>query len=154
LNEGAVLRAVESDEPWHDLGTSSRYLEGVLAWLRRAEAGPHADESGTQRGDFKGVEGESWVATGAEVDTNSRVYRSVVEDGAVVVDGAEIDHSVLLPGARVGAGCRVTGSVLGPRVELQPGGVVKRQMVTVEDRGAALPGGATRIDGQVFTPIR
>ena len=28
------------------------------------------------------------------------------------------------------------------------------QMVTVEERGAALPSGATRIDGQVFTPIR
>lgn len=146
LMERAILRAVESDVPWHDLGTPYRYLEGVLDWQSVTEDGPVGDDPGRR-------DGSSWVANSAAIDPDSRLLKSVIEAEAVVEAGAELEYSLILPGARVGAGCRVTGGIVGPRVELPPGTEVERRLVTLAVPGEPLPPAAMVAGGQVFTPI-
>jgi len=146
LAERSVVRAVEFDAPWHDLGTPHRYLEGVLDWQTGVEGG-HLGTGAGRRDD------SSWVASGAEIDPDSRLLRAVVEADAVVEAGAEIEYSLILPGARVGAGCRVAGSVVGPRVKLLPGTEVERRLVTLAVPGEALPPVSIVIGELVFTPI-
>jgi mannose-1-phosphate guanylyltransferase len=101
LAAGAVISAVFSERPWHDLGTPRRYLDGVLECAVAA--------------------GGSWRHGEARVDPTARVERAVLEAGSVVEAGAVIESSLLLPGARAGAGSRVRDAVVGPRVEVVAG---------------------------------
>ena len=109
LEDGRALQAVFTDLPWHDLGTPSRYLRGVLD---------------TAAG------GGGWRAEGAEVDGGAVVETSVLESGSVVESRARVQGSLLMEGAVVASGSLVRDSILGPGVTLGPRAGVEASLVT------------------------
>ena len=113
LAEGGRVDAVESNELWFDLGTPRRYLDGVLGWAGRGSWG--------RRG---------WQSPEADISPDASVRYAVIEAGVSVRAGARIRRSVILSGSRVGAGSKVTDSVLGVAVDLPPGTVVDKRLVT------------------------
>jgi NDP-sugar pyrophosphorylase family protein len=136
LAEGARVEALESHEFWFDLGTSRRYLEGVLGWAARGRWG--------RRG---------WISPEADVSPDSSVRSSVLEAGVTVARGARIRRSLVLSGTSIGAGCRVTDSVLGAAVSLPSGTVVEKRVVT-EARADTPPSAAASTVGRlVYEPL-
>lgn len=113
IESGEKIEALESGEPWFDLGTPRRYLDAVIAWAGRG-----------------GWRRRAWLSSEAEVDEAASVENSVIEAGVKVGAGARIRKSLVLTGASIGAGCKVSDSVIGFSVDLPEGTVVEKRMVT------------------------
>ncbi|HVT59977.1 MAG TPA: NDP-sugar synthase [Thermoanaerobaculia bacterium] len=106
---------------WHDLGTPSRYLAGVLDWVRSSRPSRR----------------DGWIAPEAAIAATAVVRGASIEAGAVLDEGAVVERSVLLPGARAGAGSQVRNSILGFDVVLPAGSRAEGQMVTASPGGGA-----------------
>jgi NDP-sugar pyrophosphorylase family protein len=120
LAEGAVIGAVETARPWHDLGTPRRYLEGALA--RALEGLPPRAR---------------WLAPGAQVGRGARVRRAMVESDVSLGAGARVERALVLAGALVGAGAVVRDAVLGPGVVVEEGARVEGTLLTRDPAGGA-----------------
>ncbi len=116
LGRGGRIAALETGQPWYDLGTPERFLKAAIEWSRGGWPAR--------------LLRRSWLAPGAEVASDARVRRSVVESGARVETGAEIEGSLLLPGAQAGRGSRAIQSILGFDAVLAPASAVERRLVT------------------------
>ena len=107
LDEAELIRGLETDLPWHDLGTPRRYLEAVLAWS-----------------------GGGWVAPDARVATGATVSGSVIEAGAAIEDGALVEEAVVMAGSTIPRGAVVRASILGPGARLRTQQRIEKQLVT------------------------
>jgi len=130
---GERIDAVESNEPWFDIGTPRRYLDGVIGWTGR---------SGWSR--------RGWRSTETEVDADASVKRAVLEAGVTVGRGARIRRSLVLSGASIGTDCRLTDSIIGFGVDLPPGTVVENRMVTEARADTPPQDGASIVGGLVY----
>ncbi len=139
LRSGGRLVAVETSRAWHDVGTPERLLRAALDW------------SGGLWRPWRS--GRSWVAPGAGVDADARVWRSVIEDGARVDAGAEIEESLLLPGARVCRGCRAIRSIVGFDTVLTAASTVEGRLVTRALATSAPRPQDSVVGGLVYSPL-
>lgn len=132
LESGAALLGVPSDAYWGDLGTPSRYREGVAAvldgrcsWplgsgleIKPSGVAVHADALVSPGA---GVSGPTVVSAGAVVGAGARVEAAVLLEGARIGEGAVIRQSIIAEGAVVGAGATVTGdAVIGDSARVAP----------------------------------
>ena len=86
LRSGARIATCATGQPWIDIGSIQSYHQANLSWLER-----HA-----------GLEG-SWVGPTANVGPGVSLSRSIVGTGAVVEGEGVIRRSVIWPGARARA---------------------------------------------------
>ena len=101
LAGGARIGSLVTGAPWHDIGTPSRYLEAVLAWVALEDAGGPADRA--------------IVEPGATLEENVEVRSSVVLGGARVGRSSRLDGAVIGPGVVLAPGARVAGALVTPR---------------------------------------
>ncbi len=130
------LAAVETNRPWHDVGTPARYLRAVLAAVSGAPL--------ARRG---------FVAPGSEVERGARLRRSALEAGSRVGAGARLERTLLLPGARVGAGSELAWTIVGPELELPVGTAVTARLATPARGDLPVPAGASVVGGVVYSPL-
>ncbi len=139
VSRGGIVGAVETNRPWHDLGTPQRYLEGVRDWVGRRL--------------LPGVGSQSWVSEGAHLATDVKIRRSVVERDCRIHPGSHLRDSLLLPGARVGERCHVAGSILGFGVVLPPGTSVEARLVTTVRASSSPRAEDSVVGGLVYSPL-
>lgn len=137
--EGGIVGAVETNRPWHDLGTPLRYLEGVQDWVRRRFP-PF-------------IAAQSWISTETRSAAGVKVHRSIVEGGCHVGAGSHLTDSLLLSGARVGERCQVRRSILGPGVVLPPATCVESRMVTIVRASSSPRAADSVVGGLVYSPL-
>lgn len=136
---GGMVGAVETNRPWHDLGTPQRYLEGVRDWVGR--------------GLLPGAGSRNWVSAQAKVDSDVKMRRTVVEKDCRISAECHLADSLLLPGARVGDRCHVTGSIVGFGVVLPPGTSVEARMVTTVRASSSPHPDDSVVGGLVYSPL-
>ena len=136
---GGIVGGVETNRPWHDLGTPKRYLEGVRDWV------------GHRR--LPGMGSRSWVSEDARVDTGVKLRRTVVERDCRLGADSQLVDSLVLPGARVGERCRVAGSILGFGVVLPPGTSVEARLVTTVRASSTPRPEDSVVGGLVYSPL-
>jgi len=139
LEAGERIMAIETSRPWFDLGTPAGYLVGVCDWAQR-------------RGPVK-VAGRSWIAADATIDKKASVRRGVVESRAGLAANVQVERSVVLSEAHIGEGCRVRDSIIGSRVELPPGTVVERRLVTRARADVTPRERDSVVGGLVYSPL-
>jgi NDP-sugar pyrophosphorylase family protein len=136
---GGVVGAVETNRRWHDLGTPKRYLEGALDWAARRF--------------LSCVGSQNWVSEAAQVASQVRMRRTVVEKDCRIRSGSHLADSLLLPGTRVGERCHVAGSILGFGVVLPPGTSVEARLVTTVRASSSPRPEDSVVGGLVYTPL-
>jgi len=136
---GGVVGAVETNRPWHDLGTPERYLEGVRDWVGRRR--------------LPGMGARSWVSENVRVDRGVKMRRTVVERDCRLGADSHLVDSLVLPGARVGERCRVVGSILGFGVVLPPGTSVEARLVTTVRASSSPRPEDSVVGGLVYSPL-
>lgn len=134
LAAGGRIESAWTDRVWHDLGTPTRYLDGVL-------------ESATR------PLGRAIVLPGAMVDAGARLRSAVLETGAVIETGADVEQAVLLPGSSVGSGARLRRVVLGHGAAVPRDSEFSAMLLTRVRPGRSLPA-SSRVAGElVLTPL-
>ena len=140
IDQGHLIQGLETDLPWHDMGTPSRYLDGVLAW-----------------------KSAGWTADAARVEEGAKLSNAVVEADAFIEAGSSIESSVVMTGCVVPADARVRSSILGPGVELPAASFVDGQLVTKQPKSSDLLAGVPPVAlrdsesiaaGLIFTPLQ
>ena len=139
LEAGEQIMALETSRPWFDLGTPAGYLVGVCDWAQR-------------RGPVK-VAGRSWIASDAVINKKASVRRGVVESKARLATDVQVERSIVLAEARIGRKCRVRDSIIGSRVELPPGTVVDRRLVTRARADVTPRERDSVVGGLVYSPL-
>jgi mannose-1-phosphate guanylyltransferase len=113
-----VVRGVEHDGVWLDVGNPAAYLDANIAVLNghgpthldvMSRAGWSRDHLGVERGDaalVEGVvtEGPVWVGVGAKLPSGTRLTRTVIGAGSIVAPNTVLDACVVWDDERVGAG--------------------------------------------------
>ncbi len=92
LDRGQVIAAYTADRPWFDLGTPSRYLDGVLATCQR--------------------EGSSPVSAQAEVPESAEIVDSVVLAGARLGEHTRLSRVVVGPGVELASDTMYSSAML------------------------------------------
>lgn len=136
---GGIVGAVETNRPWHDMGTPRRYLDGVQDWVGRRL--------------LPGIGSKSWLGEGVRLASSVKVRRSVVERDCRIHPGSHLEGSLLLPGARVGERCHVAGSILGFGVVLPPGTSVEARLVTTMRASSSPRPEDSVVGGLVYSPL-
>ena len=136
---GGMVGAVETNRPWHDLGTPQRYLDGVRDWIGRRL--------------LPGAGSRNWVSEEAMVDSDVKMRRTAVEKNCRVNAECYLADSLLLPGARVSERCHVTGSILGFGVVLPPGTSVEARLVTTVRASSSPHPEDSVVGGLVYSPL-
>lgn len=136
LRDGGRIDAVESSDPWFDIGTPRRYLDGVVGWS--------AGGRWRRRG---------WSSPEAQVAEFATVRRSVLEAGVTVATGSKVRRSLLMSGATIGRGARVNDSIIGPGVSLPAGTVVESRLVTEARADTPPDPSASVVGGLVYGPL-
>lgn len=139
VSRGGLVKAVETNRPWHDLGTPQRYLEGVRDWVGRRL--------------LPGIGSQNWVSEGANLAEGVKLRRTVVERDCRINAGCYLEDSLLLPGARVSERCHVTGSILGFGVVLPPGTSVEARLVTTVRASSSPRPEDSVVGGLVYSPL-
>ena len=135
LDEGRHIEVVVTTADWHDLGTPWRYLQGLLALVRRQRLK------------------SSWVSPSACLGRGVALRRAVIEADVQIGDACRVESSAVLPGAALEDGCRLRESIVAPGVVLPAGTGLDRRLVTPLSYGRD-PGGRDSVVGQlVYTPI-
>jgi mannose-1-phosphate guanylyltransferase len=148
LLAGEPIQALLSSQPWWDLGTPSRYLEGALQWARL-----RPDRSRVVRWTRGLARRTCFVGRGASVASSTRLRRSVVEDGAALEQRSVVEQSLILGGARIGERAHLRRTIVAPNVKIPPGSRIEGQLVTSLASGRD-PQARDSVIGQlVFTPI-
>jgi NDP-sugar pyrophosphorylase family protein len=93
MAEGVLVRAWETDAPFHDIGTLATYLEANLAWLEERGVG-------------------SFVAEGASVAPGVTLVESIVGRGASVEGQGALSRCVVWPDAHAVA--PLEGAIVTP----------------------------------------
>ncbi len=137
LADGAPIEGILSRQPWHDLGTPGRYLEGVLH---------------PPRGRWWKSE-PSWTSPEARIDENAKVENSVIENGVQVAAGCDIRRSLLLPGSRLAPDCRIEEAIVNFGTTLLPGTTVRRRLVTPAIPGRDFGPDASQVGGMAYIPL-
>lgn len=149
------LYAYASDVYWIDIGTADKYLEAhadVLAGRLGLPPAPGATEvanglwvQGAAEIDSAArVEGAALLGAGASVGAHAVLADAIIGSGAFVDDDVRVERSVLLEGARVGRGAVVRDSVVGPAATLEPGAVITDNTIV---GASATVSSSTRISG-------
>jgi NDP-sugar pyrophosphorylase family protein len=143
LRAGGRFATLRSATPWHDLGTPSRYLDGVIEWarptlLRRLPAQ---------------LARRSWKARGSRLEAGVRLRASVVEGEASIGAGSRLYESLVFPGAKVGRRCDLRRTIVGPNVALPAGSAVDGRLITVQHARQVLGKGDSVVGDLVFTPL-
>lgn len=100
LERGGVVRTIDLEGEWLDVGSPRGYLAAQLAWLdelkspRRGWFAPLPRPSSGVR-----TRGGSWVGPGARVASEVRLEASVIGAGARITGRGEVTRCVLWPGA-------------------------------------------------------
>lgn len=136
LDAGKVLRVLETTSRWHDLGTPSRYLRGVLDWAK----GSHPY-------------GRSWRSPGSSVGASARIRASVLEPETRIAEGCELERTLVLPGATLAEGCRIGDSIVGFGVTLRAGTAVEGRLMSRATSMSTPMGGDSVVGGIVYAPI-
>lgn len=140
LEEGAHLQSVPMSRDWHDLGTPSRYLEGVLDWTRGRTA-------------RRLIQNRSLVAEGAEIHPSAGIQSSAIESGAVVEAGARLEQCVILPGARIGEGCDLRDAIVGYGAEVPPATTAHGRMINANTAEFSPRPEDSVVGDLVYTPL-
>lgn len=133
IRAGERIDAVESNEPWFDIGTPKRYLDAVIGWAGRG-----------------GWRRRGWWSPEADVSPEAVVETSVIEAGARVARRAGVRRSLVLSGASVGEGCQVIDSVIGFSVDLPAGTVVENRLVSEARADTPPPPEASVVGGLIY----
>jgi mannose-1-phosphate guanylyltransferase len=116
VEEGARLFATPTDAYWMDIGTPEKYLHANLDAL----AGRFKTSAVPEPGN-----GLVLAAPGAAVADDARVVMSCIGSGARVESESRVERSVLLPGAVVGAGAHVFQTIVGEGARVASGATIK-----------------------------
>lgn len=139
LSEGARLQGVITGQRWHDLGTPRRYLEGALDWCRGRWPGR--------------LWRRSWVSRDGTVDRRSRLTASAVETGAAVEGDARVERTLVLPRGRVLAGCEMRECIVGFDAVLPVGSRISRRLIVPQSRDRRPQEGDSVVGGMVYHPL-
>jgi NDP-sugar pyrophosphorylase family protein len=101
LAAGAAIAALQSDAPWHDVGTAARYLDAVLDWAARENPSRPRDAA--------------VIEAGATLEDDVVALRTLVLAGARIGRGSRLDRVVVGPGVEIAAGSSLAGELVTPR---------------------------------------
>jgi len=90
LAAGAVIAALETDAPWHDVGTPARYLDAVLDWAAREDPSRAPDAA--------------VIEAGATLEEGVVARRTLILGGARIGRASRLDRVVIGPGVEIAAG--------------------------------------------------